>query len=85
MGQVLGMGLMLLEQFQPGLQQRLQLGVVGVGNQGLAQGLVDRAMISDLVVDIGLVEGRARQSRQSLARRRRRTAEGGAWSDWLRA
>jgi hypothetical protein len=48
--------LMALEQLQAFLQQRLQLGILCIGNERLAQGLVDCLVIRHFVVDIGLVE-----------------------------
>ena len=54
--QGLGMLLVALEQLQAFLQQRLQLGILRIGNERLAQGLIDRLMIGHFVVDIGLVE-----------------------------
>ena len=48
--------LVALEQLQAFLQQRLQLGILRIGDQRLAQGLIDRLMIRHFVVDIGLVE-----------------------------
>src|SRR6476661_9289694 len=54
--QGLGMMLVALEQRKAPLQQRLQLGILRVGNKRLAQGLIDRLMIRHFVVDIFLVE-----------------------------
>ena len=56
---MLGMLLMALEQLQPRLQQRLQLGVLGRGDQQRLKRAVDLLVVGDLVVDIGLVECRA--------------------------
>src|SRR5690242_4835317 len=51
----LGMLLMALEDFQAGLQQALQLGIVGRRDQLRFQRAVDRLVVGDLVGDIGLV------------------------------
>src|SRR5687767_14836586 len=40
-------------------EQRLQLLVLHAGDQGLVDGVEHRGVIRDLVVDVGLVEGRA--------------------------
>jgi hypothetical protein len=50
-----------LEQGKPFFQQRLELGVLRIGDQGVTQRSVDCLVIGDLVVDIGLVKGRAIQ------------------------
>src|SRR6185503_11797090 len=63
-GQVLGVHLVLLEQLQSSLQQALQLGVLGVRDEGVLQGAVDGLVVGDLVLGIGLVEGPARQAVQ---------------------
>src|SRR6185437_8062619 len=55
--QMLGVRLVFLEQLQAGLQQALQLGVLGVGDERVGQGPVDRLVVGDLVVDVRLVEG----------------------------
>ena len=54
--QGLGMLLVAFKQLQTFLQQRLQLGILRIGNERLAQGLIDRLMIRHFVVDIRLVE-----------------------------
>ena len=48
--------LVAFKQLQTFLQQRLQLGILRIGNERLAQGLIDRLMIRHFVVDIRLVE-----------------------------
>ena len=51
-----GMGLVLLEERQPGLEQRLELGIVGRWYQGTRKRVVDRLVIGNFVFRIGLVE-----------------------------
>ena len=46
---MLGVLLVALEDLQPGLQQALQLGVVGGRNQQGFQRTIDRLVIGDLV------------------------------------
>ena len=48
--------LVAFKQLQTFLQQRLQLGILRIRNERLAQGLIDRLMIRHFVVDIFLVE-----------------------------
>src|SRR5262245_16377281 len=52
---LLGVLLMALEDFQPGLQQALQLGIAGRRNQLRLQRAVDGLVVGDLIGDIGLV------------------------------
>src|SRR4051812_8870363 len=54
-GDVLGMLLMALEDLQAGLQQALQFGIAGGGNQQGFERAVDRLVIGDFIGDIGLV------------------------------
>src|SRR4249919_3648257 len=54
-GDVFGVLLVALKDLQAGLQQALQLGVVGRGNELRLQRAVDRLVVGDLVGDIGLV------------------------------
>ena len=44
------------------LEQGLELRVLRVGDQSFVEGIEDGLMVGDLVVDIGLVEGRAAQA-----------------------
>ena len=53
---VFGVLLMALEDFQPGLQQALQLGIAGRRNQLRLQRSVDGLVVGDFVVGIGLVK-----------------------------
>src|SRR5690606_11233002 len=76
-GQRFGMGLMLAKQSQAAFQQSLQFGVMGVRNQRPAQRLIDRAVKAHLIVDIGLVEGHARQSGQPFPLSRGGLRQGG--------
>ena len=63
---VFGMLLVALEDLQPRLQQALQLGIAGRRNEQGFERAVDRLVIGDLVVDVGLVERGALQFRQLL-------------------
>jgi hypothetical protein len=54
---MLGVLLMALEDLQACLQQALQLGIAGRGDQLRFQHAVDRLVVGNLVGDIGLVEG----------------------------
>ena len=58
---VFGMLLVALENLQPRLQQALQLGIAGRRNEQGFERAVDRLVIGDLVVDVGLVERGALQ------------------------
>ena len=66
-GDVLGMLLVALEDLQAGLQQALQFGIAGRRNEQGLERAVDRLVIGDLVVDIGLVERGALQLGDSSA------------------
>ncbi len=57
-GEMLGVHLMLLEELETGAEQRLQLGILRVGNQRAAQGIVDGLVVGDLVLDICPIERR---------------------------
>src|SRR5438045_2778644 len=56
-----GVLLVLLEELQAGLQQRLQFGILGVGDQRRFQCAVDRLVVGDLVLGVGDVVGVAAQ------------------------
>ena len=58
---MLGVHLVALENFQAGGQQVFQFGIAGVRNQRRLERGVDRLVIGDLVVGVGLVERRAAQ------------------------
>ena len=55
------------EQGQALLEQGLEFGIVGAGNQGLAKGGVDRGMIGCLAFRISAIEGRAVERREPLS------------------
>src|SRR5665213_3585301 len=55
--QLLGVGLVLLEELQTRLQQALEFGVLSRGDERLRQSAVDRLVVGDLVGSVGLVEG----------------------------
>src|SRR5215213_9562307 len=54
-GDVFGVLLVALEDFQAGLQQALQLGIAGRRDQLGLQRAVDGLVVGDLVGDVGLV------------------------------
>jgi hypothetical protein len=56
---VLGVLLVALEDFQAGLQQALELGIVCRRDQRAFERAVDGLVVGDLVIDIRLVERRS--------------------------
>jgi hypothetical protein len=60
----LGVLFMLLEELETSLQQALELGVLGGGNQRLFQRPIDGLVVGHFVLGVSLVEVRSAQDRQ---------------------
>src|SRR5262245_32883884 len=58
-GDLFGMLLVTLENFQPSGQEVFELLIAGRWNECVLQRAIHGLMVGDLVVDVGLVEGRA--------------------------
>ena len=58
------MGLMRLKDPQPGLEQRLHIGVFDVRDEGIRHQINHRLVIAQLVLGIALVKSRPPQRRQ---------------------
>src|SRR5215831_18567000 len=66
-GNLFGMLLVTLEDFQAGGEQVFEFRIAGRRNQRVLQSAVDGLMVGHLVADIGLVEGSAVKLRQFAA------------------
>src|SRR5262249_3688360 len=66
--ELLGVLLVRLEHAQTALQQRLQLRILCVWNECVAERSVDRPMIGHLIIDISLVKSCSAKAREFFAR-----------------